>query len=144
MAQQGRVLRHAGDIKHSVEFARGEDRLADEPAVGPRDDAQLGEAFADERNDDFKCFEGAIAGITIARAQLRPHRPRTDEAIERQIAVDVVVAVEEPDFLIAVAEAVGGIEVEHDLIRLRLTPTELSCGQPISASLRFLGVGFET
>jgi hypothetical protein len=56
----------------------------------------------------------------------------------------VVVAVEEPDFLIAVAEAVGGIEVEHDLIRLRLTPTELSCGQPISASLRFLGVGFET
>jgi hypothetical protein len=76
VAQQGRVLRHAGDVEHRVGLAPGEDRLAGEAAVGPQDDAGLGEAFADEGDDDFKRFDGAIAGIAIAGAQLRPHRPR--------------------------------------------------------------------
>lgn len=120
MAQESGVLRHASDVKHFVELAPGEDRLAGEAAVVPQDDANVGEAFADKSNDDLKCFDGAIAGITVARAQLRPHRPGTDEAIGRQVAVGVIVAVEEPAFLIAVDETVGGIEVEHDLFRVGL------------------------
>jgi len=43
--------------------------------------------------------------------------------IERQVAVTVVIAVEEPAFLMAVKRIVGGVEVEDDLIgrcRMRL------------------------
>ena len=36
--------------------------------------------------------------------------------IERQVAVTVVIAVEEPAFLMAVKRIVGGVEVEDDLI----------------------------
>ena len=39
------------------------------------------------------------------------------EHIERQVAVAVVVAVEEPPFLVAVQRVVGGVEIEHDLLR---------------------------
>ena len=41
----------------------------------------------------------------------------TAEDVERQIAVAVVVAVEEPTFLVPVQRIVGRIEVEHDLLR---------------------------
>lgn len=122
VAQQGRVLRHAGDVKHLVGLAPGEDRLAGEAAVGPQDDAGLGEAFADEGDDSLQGRDGAVTGVAVAGAKLRPHRPRTNEAIERQVAVGVVVAVEEAAFLLAMDETVGGVEVEYD----------------------FLGVGFET
>jgi hypothetical protein len=40
--------------------------------------------------------------------------------IERQIAVAIVIAVEEPPFLVAVERVVGGIDVEHDLGGRRL------------------------
>ena len=39
------------------------------------------------------------------------------EDVERQVAVTVVVAVEEPAFLMAVQRIVGGIEIERDLRR---------------------------
>jgi len=35
--------------------------------------------------------------------------------IQRQIAVAIVIAVEEPPFLVAVERVVGGIDVEDDL-----------------------------
>jgi hypothetical protein len=39
------------------------------------------------------------------------------EDVEREIAEAVVVAVEEPAFLMAVDRIIGGIEVEYDLLR---------------------------
>ena len=39
------------------------------------------------------------------------------EHVERQVAVAVVVAVEEPPLLVAVQRVVGGVEIEHDLLR---------------------------
>ena len=38
------------------------------------------------------------------------------EDVERQVAIAVVVAVEEPAFLLAVQRVVGGVEVEDDLL----------------------------
>ena len=98
-----------------VVFAPGEDRLAGEAAVSAQDDASFREALADEGNDPFQRFNRPVAGVAVARAQLRPYRPRADEAIEGQIAVVVVVTVEELPLLGAVDEAVGGVEIEHDL-----------------------------
>ena len=37
------------------------------------------------------------------------------EDVERQVAIAVIVAVEEPLFLVAVERQIGGIENEHDL-----------------------------
>ena len=43
------------------------------------------------------------------------------EHVERQVAVAIVVAVEEPPFLMAVQRVVGGVEVDDDLFgRLRV------------------------
>src|SRR5689334_16581979 len=39
------------------------------------------------------------------------------EDVQRQIAVTVIVAVEEPAFLVAVQRIVGGVEIEDDLPR---------------------------
>ena len=39
------------------------------------------------------------------------------EHVERQIAVAVVVAVEEAPFLVAVQRIIGGVEIEDDLLR---------------------------
>ena len=39
------------------------------------------------------------------------------EHVERQVAVAVIVAVEEPPLLLAVQRVVGGVEVEDDLLR---------------------------
>ena len=39
------------------------------------------------------------------------------EDVERQIAVAVVVAVEEAPFLVAMQRVVGGVEIEDDLLR---------------------------
>ncbi len=49
-------------------------------------------------------------------------QPRTQhllsaENVERQIAIVVVVAVEEPAFLLAVQRQVGGVDIEDDLVR---------------------------
>lgn len=40
--------------------------------------------------------------------------------VERQVAVAVVVAVEEPAFLVTVQRVIGGVEIEHDLARRRV------------------------
>ena len=46
------------------------------------------------------------------------------EDVERQVAVAVVIAVEEPPLLMAVQRIVGGVEVEHDLLRRALVGVE--------------------
>jgi len=42
------------------------------------------------------------------------------EDVERQVAVAIVIAVEEPAFLVAVDRIVGGVEIEDDLPGCRL------------------------
>ena len=46
------------------------------------------------------------------------------EDVERQVAVAVAVAVEEPPLLVAVDRVVCGVEVEHDLLRRALVGVE--------------------
>ena len=50
--------------------------------------------------------------IDIARAQVTDQQVATAEDIERQIAVVIVVAMEEAIFLVTVQGRVGGIEVQ--------------------------------
>jgi hypothetical protein len=61
------------------------------------------------------------------------------EDVERQVAVAVVVAVEEPPFLVAVQRVVGGVEIDHDLFGRSLTGL-FRCTQPWPAISRKVSV----
>ena len=54
--------------------------------------------------------------ITVGGPQLGGQQMPAAEDIERQIAVAVVIAMEEASFLLAMQRVVGGIEVQHDLL----------------------------
>jgi hypothetical protein len=51
------------------------------------------------------------------------------EDVQRQVAVFVVVAVKEAPLLLAVQFHVGGVQVEHDLLRRRLEGLQKHCDQ---------------
>ncbi|MFT5412795.1 MAG: hypothetical protein ACI9NC_005547 [Verrucomicrobiales bacterium] len=59
-------------------------------------------------------FEDSFGGVDVGLAQLGPQGDVAAEAVERQVAVALVVAVEEAAFLAAVDRVVGGVEVEGD------------------------------
>ena len=61
----------------------------------------------------------AGAGVDVGPAQLGRQQMPAAEDVERQIAVAVVVAVEEAAFLMPVQRIVGGVEIEDDLRRRR-------------------------
>jgi hypothetical protein len=56
------------------------------------------------------------AGVDIRATQLGCEQMATAEHVKRQTAVTVVVAVEEPAFLVPVQRIVGRIEIERDLL----------------------------
>ena len=56
------------------------------------------------------------AAVDVRRPELGRQQMPAAEHIERQIAVAVVIAVEEPAFLMAVQRVVGRVEVENDLL----------------------------
>jgi hypothetical protein len=44
----------------------------------------------------------------------------TAEDVQRQVTIAVIIAVEEPTFLVPVQRIVGGIQIENDLLRRAL------------------------
>jgi hypothetical protein len=56
-------------------------------------------------------------GIDVRAPELGREQMPAAEDVQRQIAVTVVIAVEEPALLVAMQRVVGGIEVENDLLR---------------------------
>ena len=60
------------------------------------------------------------AGVDVGAAQLGRQQVPAAEHVERQVAVAVVIAVEEAAFLMPVQRIVGGVEIEDDLLRRSL------------------------
>ncbi len=56
----------------------------------------------------------------VGFAQSRAQDLFSTENVERQIAIGIVIAVEEPPFLLAVQRQIGSIHVQDDLSLLRL------------------------
>ncbi len=75
----------------------------------------MGQA-ADPGDDACHLLDRAGRGVDVGAAQPGSQQVATAEDIERQVAVAVVIAVEEAAFLVAVQRIVGGIQVEHDLL----------------------------
>ena len=81
----------------------------------------LGQRVRIWRDDARDLLDRPGASVDVRRPELGRQQMPAAEHVERQVAVAVVVAVEEPAFLMAVQRIVGGVEVEHDLLgRLRV------------------------
>src|SRR5437763_17062700 len=80
-------------------------------------DAYLRPALADAGDDPRHLLDAAGTGVDVGRAQFGGQQMPAAEHIERQIAVVVVIAVEETLFLMPVQRVVGGVEIESDLRR---------------------------
>jgi hypothetical protein len=57
------------------------------------------------------------AGVALSRAQPRTQQVIATEDIQRQIAVVAVVAVKKATLLFPVQRIIGGVQIEHDLLR---------------------------
>src|SRR3954469_10283884 len=116
-ARRGGVGGQAEDVVHAVGFAPRHQRLAAEAAVGAQQNAHPRPAGADLADDARHFLHRSGRAVDVGAAQLgRPQVP-TAEDVERQVAVAVVIAMEEPAFLLAMQRVIGGIEIECDLCR---------------------------
>ena len=117
LLDQPRVAGQAEQVVDPVGLAPGHQRLPREAAVAAQHDPHPRPAGADLADDARHLLDGAGGGVDVGAPELGRRQMPAAEHIERQVAVAVVVAVEEPPLLVAVQRIVGGVEVEHDLLR---------------------------
>ena len=105
---------------HAVVFAPRHQILAGEARIGAHQNAHLRPAAANLGNDARHRLHRAVRRVDARAPQLGVQQMASAEHVERQIAVAVVIAVEEPPLLLAMHRIVGGVEIEDDLARRAL------------------------
>ena len=85
------------------------------PEFGAQHDAHLRPAGADLGDEARHLFDRPGAGIDVGGPQLGAEQMVAAEDGQRQVAVAVVIAVEEEALLVPVQRVIGGIEIQHDL-----------------------------
>ena len=110
------IARQAEQIIDAIGRAPGHQGLAGEARIGPQQDARGGPAGAELRHDPGDLLHRSGARIDVGFAKLRRQEMATAEHIKRQIAVAVVIAMEEAALLMAVQRVIGGVEIEDDLL----------------------------
>ena len=75
-----------------------------------------GQRLRNLRDDARDFLNRAGAGVDVRRPELGRQQMPAAEHVKRQVAVAIIVAVEEAAFLIAVQRVVRGVEVEDDLL----------------------------
>jgi hypothetical protein len=114
---QPRIARQAEDVIHAVGFAPRHQVLAAEAAVGAQQNAHPRPAGTDLADNARHFLHRSGRAIDVRAAQLGGQQVPAAEDVERQITVAVVVAMEEPAFLLPVQRIIGGVEIERDLRR---------------------------
>src|SRR5439155_18550845 len=102
---------------HAVRLAPCHQRLASEAGITTEQNARLRPAASDPGHDPGDLLDRTGRGIDVGPPQLGRQQMTAAEDVERQVAVAVVVAVEEPAFLVAMQRIVRRIEIENDLRR---------------------------
>ena len=90
--------------------------LAGKATIGAQHDPHLRPAPPDVGHEARHLVLRPGRGVDVRAPQFCRQEMPAAEDIERQVAVTVVVAVEEPALLVAVQRIVGGVEVENDLL----------------------------
>ena len=119
LADQPAVLGQAEQEIDTVVLAPGHQRLAGKARIATQQDAHLGPAPADAGDDPRHLLDAAGAGVDVGWTQFGGQQMPAAEHVKRQVAVAVVIAVEEALFQMAVQRIVGGVEIERDLRRRR-------------------------
>ena len=119
-----RVARQAEDVVDPVVLAPSHQRLAGEARVGAEHDLHRRPTGADLPDDLRHLLDRAGAGVDVGAPQLGRQKVVAAEDVERQVAVAVVIAVEEAALLASVQRVVGGVEIEHQPLRRALVGVE--------------------
>ena len=110
------------DIIDAVVLAPGHQRLAGK--VSTQHDLYRRPAGTDLPNDPLHLLKRPGASVDIGAPELRRQEMVAAEDIEGQVAVAVVIAVEEPPLLAPVQGVVCGVEVQHQPLRHILVGVE--------------------
>ena len=113
---QARVAGQAEDVIDPVRSHQTISASRAKPESARNRIRTLRPAGPDLGDDPRDLFNRPGAGIDVGAPQLGGQEMPAAEDVKRQIAVAVVVAVEEAAFLVAVQRIVGGVEIEDDLL----------------------------
>ena len=116
-ADQTLVAGEPEQVVDPVGFAPTHQRLAREARVGPQQDLDPRPTRPDPGDDPRHLLEGARRSVDVRAPESGRQQLAAAEHVQRQVAVAVIVAIEEPAFLVAVQRVVGGVEIEDDLAR---------------------------
>jgi hypothetical protein len=75
----------------------------------------VGAGLPDLRHDTLDLLDTARRGVLIGGTQAGRQEVLAAEDVERQVELAVMIAMEEPLFLVAVEGQIGRIEIEYDL-----------------------------
>ena len=120
LGDQTRILLQAEQEVHAVRLAPSHQFLPRKPAVSTDENAHLRPAAANLRDDPCHLLRRPRRRVHARRPQLGRQQVPAAEHVERQVAVAVVITVEEASLLLPVHRIVGRIQIEDDLARRTL------------------------
>ncbi|MET3524655.1 hypothetical protein ABID25_006526 [Mesorhizobium abyssinicae] len=107
-----RVAGKAKDIVDAVGLAPGHQLLPGKAGIGAQDNAHSAPLPADLPHDPLDLLDRSLAGVDVGTPELCRQQVPAAEDVERQVAVAVAVAVEEPAFRVTVQRVIGGVEID--------------------------------
>jgi hypothetical protein len=115
-ALQALIAGQPDDVIDAVILAPGQQRLAAEAGIGSEHDFHFGPALAQLPHDARDLLDRTGSRILVGRSEAGAQQLITGENIMRQIAVAVVIAMEEALRLMTIERDVSGVQIEHDLV----------------------------
>jgi hypothetical protein len=116
-AAQSLVARQAEHKVHSIVFTPAQQFVAAKAGIAAQDNLHYWPRRSNLRHDTLYLLPAAERGVVVGFSQPRTQYLLAAKNIQREIAIVVIVAVEESPLLLAMQRQIGGIHVQHDLIR---------------------------
>jgi hypothetical protein len=116
-ADQALVAGEPEQVVDTVGLAPCHEGFPSEARVGAQQDPHPWPAHPDLVDDPLDLGHGARRRVDVGAAELGREQVPTAKHIQRQVAVAVIVAVEEAAFLVAMQRVIGSVEIEDDLAR---------------------------
>jgi hypothetical protein len=123
-ANQALVARQAEDVIDAVRLAPGHELVAGKARIGTQQDLHPRPTGADLADDASHFILGAGGRVDVRAPELGREQVPATEHVQRQIAVAVVIAMEEAALLMPVQRVIRGVEVENDFLGWRLVRFE--------------------
>ncbi len=113
---QAPIARKPENVVYTIVFAPFHEIVPAEAGICAQQNPGPRPALPDLTGDPDNLLQCPCRRIDIGRPELRRQKVAATEDVERQIAVAVIIAVEEPTLLTAVQGIIGGVEVQNDLL----------------------------